>query len=104
MAKAKIACQLIYKRRTTLNGNCPPETGPGPLALLCLLTPSLTSPCYMSPPPSNATVLVTSSVENISKGTKVSVGTIDQMREHPRRGRVPDELVTWCHSGTEWWV
>ena len=27
MAKAKIACQLIYKWRTTLNGNNPPETG-----------------------------------------------------------------------------
>ena len=46
MAKAKIACEPIYKRRTTLNGNCPPKTGPGPLALFCLLTPSLALPCY----------------------------------------------------------
>ena len=46
MARAKIACEPIYKRRATINGNNPPETGLGPLAFLCLLTPSLTSPCY----------------------------------------------------------
>ena len=45
-AKAKMACELIYKREATLNGNDPPKLYLGPLALLCLLTPSLPSPCY----------------------------------------------------------
>ena len=70
MAKAKIACELIYKRRATLNGKRSPKTRLRPLALLCLLTPSLTSPCYMSPP-SNATVLVASSIKNVSKAGAV---------------------------------
>ena len=46
MARAEIACEPIYKWRTTINGSNPPETGLGPLALLCLLTPSLNPPCY----------------------------------------------------------
>ena len=45
-AKAKIACELIYKRRATLKGKQSPQTRLGPLALLCLLTPSLNPPCY----------------------------------------------------------
>ena len=59
-AKAEMACELIYKLGATLNGNDPLKLYLGPLALLSLDTPSLTSPCYMSPPPSNATVLVAS--------------------------------------------
>ena len=46
MARAKITCKPIYKRRATLKGKQSPQTRLGPLALLCLLTPSLTSPCY----------------------------------------------------------
>ena len=45
-AWAKMAWELIYKWRATLNGNYPPKPGLGPLALLCLLTPSLNPPCY----------------------------------------------------------
>ena len=36
----------LQKVDTTLNGNDPPKPRPGPLALLSLDTPSLTSPCY----------------------------------------------------------
>ena len=45
-AWAKMAWELIYKWRATLNGNYPLKPGLGPLALLCLLTPSLNPPCY----------------------------------------------------------
>ena len=45
-AKAKIVCELIYKRRATLKGNNPPKTGLGPLALLSLDSSSLNPPCY----------------------------------------------------------
>ena len=48
-SESKQAWELIYKRRSTLKGNNPPKPWPGPLALLSLDTPSLTSPCYMSP-------------------------------------------------------
>ena len=92
MARAEIACVLIYKRRATLNGKRSPKTGPGPLALISLDSPSLTSPCYMSPPPSNATVPVTSSVENISK---TGMGTIVQMWGVLKS-------VAQHHSGTVW--
>ena len=44
-AWAKMAYELIYKYRATLNGNYPPKPGLGPLALFCLLTPSLNPPC-----------------------------------------------------------
>ena len=47
MARAKIACEPIYKRRATLKGKQSPQTRLGPLALLCHFTPSLTSPCYI---------------------------------------------------------
>ena len=50
-AWAKMAYELIYKYRATLNRNYPPKPGLGPLGLLCLLTPSLNPPCYRSPPP-----------------------------------------------------
>ena len=46
-AKAEMACELIYKLGATLNGNDPPKLYLGPLALLSLDTPSLTSPCYI---------------------------------------------------------
>ena len=45
-AKAEMAWELIYKREATLNVNYPPKLYLGPLALLSLDTPSLTSPCY----------------------------------------------------------
>ena len=45
-ARAKIGWELIYKREATLNGNYPQKLYLGPLALLSLDTPSLTSPCY----------------------------------------------------------
>ena len=44
--KAKTACELIYKKGSTLKGKQSPQTRLGPLALLSLDTPSLTSPCY----------------------------------------------------------
>ena len=46
-AGARIAWELIYKQRATLKGNHPQKPGIGPLALLCLLTPSLNPPCYI---------------------------------------------------------
>ena len=46
MAKARIVCELIYKQRATLKENYPPKPGLGPLALICLFTPSLNPPCY----------------------------------------------------------
>ena len=45
-AKAKRGWELIYKLGATLNGNGPLKLYLGPLALLSLDTPSLTSPCY----------------------------------------------------------
>ena len=45
-AKAKQGCELIYKLGATLNGNGPLKLYLGPLALLSLDTPSLTSSCY----------------------------------------------------------
>ena len=45
-AKAKRGWELIYKRGATLNGNYPSKLYLGPLALLSLDPPSLTSPCY----------------------------------------------------------
>ena len=45
-ACAKMAWELIYKWRATLNRNYPPKPGLGPLALLSLDTPSLNPPCY----------------------------------------------------------
>ena len=47
-AWAKMAWELIYKWRAALNRNYPLKPGPGPLALLCLLTPSLNPPCYIA--------------------------------------------------------
>ena len=46
MAKDKIACEPIYKQRTTLKGKQSPKTMLRPLALLSLDSPSFTSPCY----------------------------------------------------------
>ena len=48
----------LQKADTTLNGNDPPKPRPGPLALLSLDTPSLTSPCYnvSTSPPTNIVI------------------------------------------------
>ena len=45
----------LQKADTTLNGNDPPKSRPGPLALLSLDTPSLNPPCYTR---DNAAVVV----------------------------------------------
>ena len=97
MAWPEKVWELIYKQRATLKGNYPPKPGLGPLALLPLESPSLTPPCYMSPPPSNATGMVASSFENVFK---VGMGIIDQMQGI----LIPDEAIMQCHSGTGWSV
>ena len=46
MAKARIACELIYKWGSTLKGDNPLKLYLEPLTLLSLDSPSLTPPCY----------------------------------------------------------
>ena len=48
--KAKQGWELIYKLGSTLKGNGPLKLYLGPLALISLDTPSLTSPCYTATP------------------------------------------------------
>ena len=92
MARAELAWELIYKQGTTLKGDNPPTLYLGHLALLSLDSPTLTPPCYMSPP-LNLTVPVASSIKNVSKA---GMRIINQMWGI----LIPDISIAQCHSGT----